>query len=360
MFMIRKTGILAATALIATAALYDVRESRAEKLVFATPSPTSISYAPFAMSFQMGFFKEEGLEIEMVRIRGSGTLIPQVANKSVDIGWPNPDVVIATAQPGRDKLPVKFFYNHLPKSVWEVIVPAASSVRTIANLKGSKIGISRLSSGSIPILQAVLSDAGLNMTNDVELVPVGFGGPAFRAIKQGQIDSLFLFDIMHEILQGTGFKIRRLPLAAAHENLLGNGLLVHQDLVKSKSKALIGFGRAITKGSLACIANTPACVRMYWKHYPAKKPRKGSDAKNIAKNVRMLNVRFPRLVPDPKSNRIGAYSLRPWKEFVDVLAKAGKLSTRNIPVETLYTNELIGEINDFDRGALIAAAKALR
>ena len=99
----------------------------AEKLVFATPSPTSISYAPFAMSFQMGFFKQEGLEVEMVRIRGSGTLIPQIANKSVDIGWPNPDVTIIAAQPGRDRLPVKFYYNHLPKSVWEVIVPADSA-----------------------------------------------------------------------------------------------------------------------------------------------------------------------------------------------------------------------------------------
>ena len=69
----------------------------AEKLVFATPSPTSISYAPFAMSFQMGYFKEEGLEVEMVRIKGSGTLVPQVANKSVDIGWPNPDVAIISA-----------------------------------------------------------------------------------------------------------------------------------------------------------------------------------------------------------------------------------------------------------------------
>jgi NitT/TauT family transport system substrate-binding protein len=312
------------------------------------------------MSFQMGYFKEEGLEIEMVRIRGSGTLVPQVANKSVDIGWPNPDVVIKTAQPGRDKLPVKFFYNHLSKSVWEVIVPADSPVRTIKALKGRKIGISRLSSGSIPILQAILFNAGLDISKDVELVPVGFGGPAFRAIQQGQVNSLFLFDIMHEILQGKGFKIRRLPLAAAHRNLLGNGFLVHQDMIKTRSHALIGFGRAITKGSLACIANTAACVRMYWKHYPEKKPRKGSDAKNIAKNVTMLNVRFPRLIPDPTSKRIGAYGIQSWKDFVEVLAKAGKLSTRNIPVETLYTNELIDKINDFDHGAVIAAAKALR
>lgn len=331
----------------------------AEKLVFATPSPTSISYAPFAMSFQMGYFKEEGLEVEMVRIKGSGTLVPQIANKSVDIGWPNPDVAIISAQPGRDQLPVKFFYNHLPKSVWEVIVPAGSAVRGVADLKGKKIGVSRLSSGAIPILQAILHGAGLQK-NDVDLIPVGFGGPAFRAITKGQVDSLFLFDIMHEILAGRGFKIRRLKLKSEHENLLGNGFLVHQDSMKARSKALIGFGRAITKGSIACMANTAACVRLYWKHYPAKKPRKGTDAKNIAKNVRMLNVRFPRLVPDPNSNRIGAYALKPWKDFVDVLYSAGKLKTKEIPVKTLYSNALIGEINNFDRAKVIDAAKALK
>ena len=70
------------------------------------------------------------------------------------------------------------------------------------------------------------------------------------------------------------------------------------------------------------MANTAACVRLYWKLYPAKKLRKGTDAKNIAKNVRMLNVRSPQLVPDPDSNRIGTYAMKPWKEFVEVLYAA--------------------------------------
>ena len=347
------------SAIVAGFLVSHATEAGAEKLVFATPSPTSVSYAPFAMSFEMGYFKEEGLEVEMVRIRGSGTLVPQVANKSVDIGWPNPDVVIIAAQPGRDRLPVKFFYNHLPKSVWETIVPADSPVRTIADLKGRKIGVSRLSSGSIPILRAVLKGAGLD-PKDVALIPVGFGGPAFRAVRQGQVDSLFLFDIMHEILQGSGFKIRRLQLRPEHENLIGNGFLVHEDAIKTRAKALTGFGRAITKGSLACLANTPACVRLFWKHYPAKKPSKGSVAKNIAKNVAMLKVRFPRLLPDPKSSRIGAYAAQPWKDFVEVLRAAGKLKTANIPVDRLYSNALIKGINDFDHRAVLDAARALK
>lgn len=348
-------GLACAIAIMGNAA-----GSFAEKLVFATPSPTSISYAPFAMSFQMGFFKQEGLEVEMVRIKGSGTLVPQIANKSVDIGWPNPDVAIISAQPGRDRLPVKFYYNHLPKSVWEIIVPAGSAVRSIADLKGKKLGVSRLSSGSIPILRAVLHGAGLKAQKNVDLIPVGFGGPAFRAIIKGQVDGLFLFDIMHEMLQGRGFKIRRLQLKPEHANLLGNGFLVHEDAIKNKAKALTGFARAITKGSIACVANPAACVRLYWKQYPAKKPRKGTDAENIAKNVKMLRVRFPRLLPDPNSKRIGAYELKPWKDFVDVLYRAGKLSTKKIPVERLYSNDLIAAINNFDRAKVIAAAMALK
>ena len=121
---------------------------------------------------------------------------PQVIG-AAHIGWPNPDVAIISAQPGRDQLPVKFYYNHLPKFVWEVTVPAGSAVRGIADLKGKKIGVSRLSSGAIPILQAILYGAGLKQ-KDVELIPVGFGGPASRAITKGQVDSLFLFDIMHK------------------------------------------------------------------------------------------------------------------------------------------------------------------
>lgn len=331
----------------------------ADKLVLATPSPTSISYAPWAMTYQMGFFKEEGLEVDIVRIDGSGALIPQVANNSVDIGWPNPDIVIVSAQPGRDTLPVKFFYNHLPKSVWEVIVPDNSDIKTVEQLRGKKIGVSRLSSGSIPLLRAILHDAGLDEKTDLELVPVGFGGPAFRAIKTKQIDALFLFDIMHEILQNTGYPIRRLPLAEKHLDLMGNGMLASNDTIKNKSTQLEAFGRAITKGAVACHANPAACVRMFWKHYPSKKPTKGSDAENIKKNVAMLNARFPKMLPDPTSKEIGAYELQPWKEFVSVLHETGKIKTTDIPVQELYTNEFVPIFNDFDRDAVIAAAKAL-
>ncbi len=345
-------GLVGALSLAGTA-------SATDKLVLATPSPTSISYAPWAMAYEMGFFKEEGLELDIVRIDGSGTLIPQVATKGVDIGWPNPDIVIVSAQPGRDTLPVKFFYNHLVQSVWEVIVPANSDIKTIEQLRGKKLGVSRLSSGSIPLLQAILHESGIDEKKDLELVPVGFGGPAFRAIKSKQIDALFLFDIMHEILQNTGYPIRRLAISDKQLNLMGNGMLASNDVIKNKGKQLAAFGRAVTKGAIACHANPGACVRMYWKHYPSKKPTKGSEADNIKKNVAMLKARFPKMLPDPSSRRIGAYEPGPWKDFVSVLHETGKIKTTNIPVQDLYTNEFVPAFNDFDRAAVIAAAKAL-
>ena len=108
------------------------------------------------------------------------------------------------------------------------------------------------------------------------------------------------------------------------------------------------------------MANTASFVRLYWKQYPVKIPRKGTDAKNIAKNLGMLNVRFPRLVPDPDSNRIGACALKPWKEFVEALYAAGKLKTKKIPVETLYSNTPFAEINKFDKAKVIMPAKVLK
>lgn len=140
---------------------------------------------------------------------------PQVIG-AAHIGWPNPDVAIISAQPGRDQLPVKFYYNHLPKFVWEVTVPAGSAVSGIADLKG-------------------------------------------------QVDSLFLFDIMLELLAARRFRIRRPKLRPEHKNFLGNGFLVHLDWIKSRRRALIGLGHTITKGPIAYMANTASCVRLYWK-----------------------------------------------------------------------------------------------
>mgnify|MGYP003352880045 CR=1 FL=1 len=48
---------------------------------------------------EKGYFKDEGLDVDIVAFNGTGTLLPQMTAKRVQVGYPNPDVLIVSRQP---------------------------------------------------------------------------------------------------------------------------------------------------------------------------------------------------------------------------------------------------------------------
>lgn len=94
------------------------------KLVYGNVTEMTLSQAPMVAAKRLGYFKAEGLEVELMGFKGTGTLIPQMLAGRVDIGYPNPDTLIISREPGKEHLPLKFFYNMTRSSGWEFVVPA--------------------------------------------------------------------------------------------------------------------------------------------------------------------------------------------------------------------------------------------
>jgi NitT/TauT family transport system substrate-binding protein len=315
------------------------------------------------MAISMGYFKDEGLDVEVVPFRGgSGVLIPQIVNGSIQIGFPTLDVLMIARQPGRDYMPLKFFYNVTRTSIYEVVVPDASPVKTLRDLKGRKIGVGALSWGNIPITKAMLKDEGVDPNKDVELVAVGMGPAAYQALTSGRIDAINLFDVPHADMEARGIKIRRLPLKDKFLGLGSNSLIAHEETIKSKPQLLARFGRAIAKGSVACEANVGACVKAFWTLYPEQKPTTGTEEENLDKAVGTLRTRLDKMLafPPQTPRRLGEFPAKLWRDYVDVLHAGGQLSTTDIPIDSLYTNELVREFNNFDAEAVVRSARALK
>ena len=334
-----------------------------EKVRFGTGSAISLTTAPLTMAMGMGFFKEEGLDVEVQPFRGgTGVLIPQIVNRSITIGFPTLDVLIQARQPGRDYLPLRFFYNMTRTSIYEVVVLETSPVRRLSDLKGQKVGVGALSWGNIPITKAMFKEEGLEVGKDVELIAVGQGAGAYHALTSGQIGALNLFDVPHADLESLGTKIRRLPLKEKFVNLGSNSLLAHEETIKTQSKMLAAFGRAMAKGTVACDANVAACVRTFWQFYPELKPTQGSEEDKVGKGIQVLRSRLEKMLafaPGAPQD-LGEFPVQMWKEYVDVLHVTGQISTPQIPIDTLYTNHLVPEFNKFDRAMIIRAAKSLK
>lgn len=332
-----------------------------QKVVFGLVSPPGVGHAPLFIAKELGYWADEGIDVQVVQFNGTAVLLPQIINKSVDVGFPNPDPLVLSRQPGKDPLPLKFFFNFIRANVWEFAVLADSPVKSLADLKGKKIGVGALTFGNIPLTRAMFKEMGLTAGKDYEFVPTGLGAPAFLALREGRVDALNLFDTMHTTLELQGTAIRRLPMPQKYVELFSNGLIAHEDAVRERSGKLVGFGRVVAKGMVACDANRPACVRAFWKAYPDKKPA-GDDAKAMARDRAQLDARFDKYIAFPagQPNRWGSFPPGSWENVVQAMLDGGQIQTKDFDIGALYTNALVPAINDFNAAEVVKAAKALK
>lgn len=328
-----------------------------QKVVFGTVTTVTLSNGPIVAAQALGFFKEEGLDVEIVSFKGTATLLPQISAKRVDVGYPNPDALIISRQPGRDPLPLKFFYNATRESAWEFAVLEDSPIKTLKDLNGKKLGVGALTFGNIPITRAMFKELGAS----AEFVPVGVGAPAFLALRDKKIDALNLFDSQHATLELQGTRIRRLQMPQKYLDLFSNGFVAHDDTIKNNPKLVTGFGRAIAKVSVFCEANPGACVRAFWTLYPNQKPS-GDEAKAVADGIKIMNARFDKYLKFPNSGirPWGEFPAQAWRDFAIALYEGGQLTTKDVPAETCYTNQFVPEFGKFDAAAIVARAKAAK
>ena len=358
-------GLLARSGMAALAALVlgMLSAGAMEKIVVGQATATSLTFGPVFAAVELGFFKEENLELEHRNFQGASVLIPQIANKTVTIGFPGPDPLILSNQPGRDPLPVQFFYNAARRSIWEFLVLEDSPIKKLSDIRnGKKIGVGALANANVPITRAMLAELELHPTKDYSFLAIGVGAPAFRATLNRDVDVYNTFDTNIAAFEVTGAKLRRLEQDQKYLDLFSNGFAAHIDTIKNKPEILIGFGRAFTKGIIVCEVNPDFCVRNFYKHNPTLKPQGASDEEVLARGRHILASRMKSYLSFPVGapHQFGSYTSESWKNFVVALERGGELKSTDIDVSKLYTNAFVPEFNKFDVEALRKRAAELK
>jgi NitT/TauT family transport system substrate-binding protein len=311
----------------------------------------------------MGYFAEEGLDVSFVSFQTGAILLPQVVTKKVDFGWATPGILVIGKQPGRDPLPVKMVYNWTRTSNYDFVVLADSPFKTLADLKGKKIGITHLGSGNIPQTIAALRDVGLEPSKDVFLISITQSpAPVFVALKTGQVDAVNMTDGVDIELEIRGLTIRHLPWKQKFAGLFGGGFFVHEDTIRERPNIVAGFGRALTKSIIACDANPKACVRAMWKNDPTTKRSGVPEAEALADAVSIVKARSKIMFDFPAGapHDFGAFPAETWKNYIDILADAGQIKNRDIPLDSLYTNQFVAAYNKFDIEAVRRQARDIK
>src|SRR4051794_26390022 len=71
----------------------------AEKVTYAWPGVITPGIAFLAFAKELGFFADEGIELDVVILQGSGVILPQLVNGSIFSSYVSPDLLVISRQP---------------------------------------------------------------------------------------------------------------------------------------------------------------------------------------------------------------------------------------------------------------------
>src|SRR5438270_2821519 len=199
--MQRRSLILAGAAALAAPR---VRAQAVEKpkLTIAVGGKNLLYYLPLTIAESLGYFKAEGLEPTIVDFAGGSQALRAVVGGSADVVSGAFEHTLNMQAKGQ-KLRAFVLQGRAPQIVLGVNPKTMPGFRSVADLKGKKIGVTAPGSSTNVMANFVLAKAGLKPA-DVSIIGVGAANGAVAAMRAGQIDAISNLDPVITLLQRAG------------------------------------------------------------------------------------------------------------------------------------------------------------
>jgi NitT/TauT family transport system substrate-binding protein len=302
---------------------------------------------------QIGFAKEAGLRIEAASLGTANNIMLGIDRGAVDFGV----ITSAFALPllAKNELPaIKMFYEFTYPYKWDVVVKPDSPIKSYNDLRGKNIGVPNLGSSEYPVTRKVLESIGVHPDNDVKWTPVGEGLTAGLALDRSMVDALAYFDTGFGGIENAGIKMRYLPRPKSLPMIGGLFIGARADFIQKNRDLCIAYGRCVAMASEYLLANPRAGADAFAKMFPDTLPRNLNSEQAITQIVTATQRRISLYRPPYPGVKMG--------QIVEAeLREEATFAGYNIKdYSSLYTNELIDEINNFDREKVIKQAKAFK
>jgi NitT/TauT family transport system substrate-binding protein len=218
---------------------------------------------------EKGYFKTEGLDVDIDQGTGSAATVTRIASGTYDAGFGDMNAIIQLAggKPGEQPVMVYMIYNKPP---FALITKVSSPIKTLKDVVGHTMGTPAGGSAG----QLFPSLAKLNGIDPAK-VPVTNMQPNLQEqmLLNGQVDFSAVFTVTSYI-NLIGMKvdpdkdIRWIFYSDHGVDLYSNGIMVSQKLLKEKPKAAAGLVRAINRAIIETAGAPDAAVASMMKVEP--------------------------------------------------------------------------------------------
>lgn len=200
--MRRLMGAVAWLCLAMSCATVHAAKPEKPDVVVAVGGKSSLYYLPLALADRLGYFKAEGLEVQIADFAGGSKALQAMMGGSADVTAGGFDHVIVLQAKGQK---VQAFVDMLtvPAISLGVLKDKVAAYHSAKDLKGMKIGVTAPGSTTHMFVNRVLANAGV-APDDVSIVGVGSGAAAVAAARSGQIDALANVEPTITLLERSG------------------------------------------------------------------------------------------------------------------------------------------------------------
>jgi NitT/TauT family transport system substrate-binding protein len=220
-----------------------------------------VDVAPIYLGQDQGFFKDRGIDIELVQGSGGAAAVPGVVSGDYDFSFGNVTSVLLAAS---QNLPLRVVANGVsstgdPETDYSgVVVPADSPIQNAADLAGKRIAVNNLKNiGEVTIRKAI-EDAGGDASG-VEFVELPFTEmPA--AVAAGNVDAAWVVEPFLTVAEGQGARSVLAPFAEPIKDLTVAGYFTTQQMIADDPELVADFRDAINE-SLQYAQDNPDEVR---------------------------------------------------------------------------------------------------
>jgi len=200
--MQRRNFVVAGSALIALPGFALAQTVEKPKVTIAVGGKNLLYYLPLTIAESLGYFKAEGLDVTIADFAGGSRALQAVIGGSADVVSGAFEHTINMQVKGQ-RLRAFALQGRAPQIVLGVNPKTMPNFKTVADLKGKKLGVTAPGSSTNVLANFVLAKAGLK-PSDVSIVGVGAGSGAVAAMRSGQIDAISNLDPVITLLLRSG------------------------------------------------------------------------------------------------------------------------------------------------------------